>query len=261
MDFGESGLSEQAIVALLNEPARRAWPARPVRVTLTRNRISMISVRVPAHGPAHVRMHEAFRHAPRDVLLALRRYIRTRQRAAWREVGAYARSIAVAPTAAVPAPTGSAKGSAYDLEKIRREVNRSFFSGRVSCAIEWGRQQNGRRTRRRFALDFGSWHASRRLIRIHPLLDDPGVPEAFVRYIVFHEMLHAVVPPLRSGERVLAHPPQFRALERGYPDFKTMRAMTREILNAMLAKQTPCNPSFDSRTQKMSLRNTRESRK
>ena len=233
LDFGETGLTLEAIEALLNEPSAWLKRPRPVRVALTRNRTTMISVSAHGDGPVRVRMHEAFRQAPPDVFLDLRRFIRSRNRAAWRQVGAYARSIGSACSGGTaPAPLRRlAKGRVHDLERIRKEVNREFFSGKVACSIEWGQSRaRGRRSGRRTAVNLGTWHAARRLIRIHPLLDDTRAPEAFIRYIVFHEMLHAVAPPVRQGNRMLYHPPQFRALEKRFPDYAAHRAMTRAIL-------------------------------
>ena len=233
LDFGKTGRTREEVAAVLNEGGHRLRRPLRVRVTLTRNRSTMISVRVTGEGEARVRMHEAFCEAPDDVLAALRRFLRTRSRSEWRRVAEYARQLGAARREERPAPPPrSARGRTHDLDRIGREVNAEFFSGRVRYAIEWGRTQSrcsGERKRR--AVNLGAWYASRRLIRIHPLLDDPRVPESFVRYIVYHEMLHSVVPPVRDGQRMLYHPPGFKALERAFPDYKSHRRMAREVLD------------------------------
>ena len=35
---------------------------------------------------------------------------------------------------------------------------------------------------------------------IHPVLDQRSVPEWFVKYLLFHEILHAALPQLHHGE-------------------------------------------------------------
>ncbi len=73
-----------------------------------------------------------------------------------------------------------------------------------------------------------------RTIRIHPLLDDSRVPRTFVEYIVFHEMLHAVVPSDRSSGRRYDHPEAFRVLERSFPNLPEMKVLASELLRMLV---------------------------
>lgn len=233
LNFGKTGRTREEVAAVLNDGRHLLRQPLRVRVTLTRNRSTMISLRVTGEGEVRVRMHEAFCEAPDDVLTALRRFIRTRSRSDWQRVAEYARHLGAARRDERPAPPPrSARGRVHDLARIGREVNAEFFSGRVRYTIEWGRTQHRPPgTRKRRAVNLGVWHAARRLIRIHPLLDDTRVSEAFVRYIVFHEMLHSVVPPVRAERRTLYHPPEFKVLERTFPDYELHRRTARKILD------------------------------
>ena len=227
--------SAEWIRAYLNEPGRGGRTPSAVTVALTRNRTTMVSVRFREDGGATVRLHEAFCRAPDDVFLHLRRYLRSRRRRFWRAAGDYARRIE-APRRprrlARDRSVRTVQSAVHDLEKIRRDVNREFFSNRVTCDIEWGRRRpRPRRSRKRRSMRFGSWHADRRLIRVHPALDDVRVPERFVRYIVFHEMLHAVAAPVETAQKTLYHTPQFRALEKCFPNLDSVKAMAGDILS------------------------------
>jgi hypothetical protein len=218
-------LSEESLLSYLNEGA-----SRPVSVTLTRNRSTMVSVVVPSHGPIRVRLHEHFLRAEQAVIRALRRYLRTGRRTAWAVVSAYASRIpgdASRPPVLRPLQT---KGSVYDLELILKEVNQTFFNGRVKCRIGWGRAVSRRHRR---SMRFGSWHAATRTIRVHPFLDDERVPRDFVRYIVFHEMLHAVVPDERLNGKTYKHTRTFRRLENAFPNVKDMRRFCRVLLHLL----------------------------
>jgi len=62
----------------------------------------------------------------------------------------------------------------------------------------------------------GTYLPDARLIRIHPALDHEAVPEFYVAWVVFHEMLHQIVPAVRKGGRTYYHPPEFRRREREY---------------------------------------------
>ena len=61
-----------------------------------------------------------------------------------------------------------------------------------------------------------------------------GVPAEFVRYIVFHEMLHTVVPTDVHKGRRRDHPPAFNALERQFPEIDRLHTLARELLDVLV---------------------------
>jgi predicted SprT family Zn-dependent metalloprotease len=204
-----------------------------VTVRLTRNRVSMISIEGYFPGPTMIRMHRDFLDAPQDVLDALRTYVRTHRRTAWRVISTYAKNISARVPGEVRKEKLRTEGEVFDLKKISGEVNKEFFSGRAECRIGWGRKGAPRRGRRRRSLRFGAWMKSTRTIRINPLLDDGRVPREFIRYIVFHEMLHSVVPADIKGGRRYDHNVQFRTLERAFPDLERMEKLAGKLLETL----------------------------
>jgi len=110
------------------------------------------------------------------------------------------------------------QGKHHDLQRLYDEVNEAHFDGTVDAPITWGKMPATRR--RRLSIRLGSYTPEDHLVRIHPFLDQEFVPEYFVRYIVFHEMLHAHVgfETSPSGRRRV-HTPKFYKLERQYPDY------------------------------------------
>jgi hypothetical protein len=206
----------------------------PVRVVVTRNRVTMISIAFQDDGSAVVRLHEQFLHAPPAVVRALRTYIRTRRRAAWAVVSDFAQGIVPAPSDHARPTTLKTRGQVYDLKAIARSVNSEFFGGRVSYKIGWGRTRARKTRGRGRSIRYGSWDASHRTIRIHPLLDDTKAPFDFVRYIVFHEMLHALVPSSKRNGRRLDHPQEFHLLERNFPEVEKMHQLAKVLVNRLL---------------------------
>ena len=101
------------------------------------------------------------------------------------------------------------------------------LDGKVSGRITWGR---GPKRRSRSSIQYGSWSDSERLIRIHPKLDSARVPGYFVRYIVFHEMLHAIV--IKGGR--VHHNREFRQREQAYPDYKRALAWQKKNLHIFI---------------------------
>jgi len=218
MTFAERrNLTKGEFVAYLNEGARER-----VSVAFHRNRVTMISVVFEPNGSIRVRAHEAFLAAGPEVLRALRTYLRTRRRKAWRGVTAFADTIPATTPARKRRTPLRTRGDVHDLDEIARDVNRTFFSDRIRCRVGWGRAGRGRRGRKARSIRYGSWDATTRTVRVNPRLDDKRVPREFVRYIVFHEMLHAVVPAVIENGRRRTHTAQFRALEKGFPKLEKM---------------------------------------
>ena len=69
------------------------------------------------------------------------------------------------------------------------------------------------------------------MIRINPLLDQSWVPLWFLRYILYHEMLHSVVPdePLGRGRRRV-HTEEFNRRERQFRSYARARKWEEENL-------------------------------
>ena len=65
----------------------------------------------------------------------------------------------------------------------------------------------------------GSFAVEDRVIRIHPALDQACVPDYFVAWIVFHEMLHGKHEVKRENGRRRFHTPEFLEEERQFPDY------------------------------------------
>ncbi|MGA0332550.1 MAG: hypothetical protein ACO3N7_00210 [Kiritimatiellia bacterium] len=206
--------------------------AHQVEIYLTRNRRTMISLRRLSPRCTRIRMHEGFLGAPEEVLENLKIYVLTRKNEAWRTVAAFARCLP--PSTDIPSPTLlRTRGTFFDLEKELRYVKKQYFSVPPDTTITWGKV--GRpRCRKRQSILFGSWHADRDLILIHPLLDQEWVPRQFIRYLIYHELCHAVARPRRDRSgRLRIHHPQFKALEEQFPRLPQMQELSREILERL----------------------------
>lgn len=225
----DTGVSKELLHDLLSEGA-----SCPVRLTITTNRVSMASVSFKPDGSAQVRLHESFLKAPKEVVEALAAYIRDKGKEDWGIVAGYARSIVSGRKRPARRVKGDSAGKVYDLKDIRDEVNKTFFNGRVSCGIEWARARPATRKKRSRSIRFGSWAADESTVKINPLLDDTRVPYEFVRYIVFHEMLHAVVPMMNHKGRRYYHPPAFKSLERSFPDIERMHRLAKELVEVLV---------------------------
>src|SRR5260370_16884929 len=84
------------------------------------------------------------------------------------------------------------EGEYFPVQAIFGKLTAEYFNGALKgSAITWGRR---RRLPPKEYFVFGTIQEEDRIIRIHPLLDAPFVPTWFLEYVIYHEMLHAIVP-------------------------------------------------------------------
>ncbi len=217
----------------LERKLKAAWGlGRPVVLSITDNRHSIIS-HSTKNGVLHARIHHMFLDAPPRVIDALVRYVAKGDRDASQLVGRYIDAngarLARRRPRAIPLVT---KGEHHDLLAIWNDLNDRYFGGACTALVTWGRRTKRKRGEPRRAIRLGSYTHLERLIRIHPVLDKPWVPRYFVAYVVYHEMLHHMIPSARgnpvrgsisnmasargpSARRVL-HPPEFLERERQF---------------------------------------------
>jgi CRISPR/Cas system CMR subunit Cmr6 (Cas7 group RAMP superfamily) len=89
-----------------------------------------------------------------------------------------------------PLPLGIADHRHDYLTSLADEVHRSYFYKYPPLPVRWG-QQITRKKRRSIRL--GSYNHITTEIRIHPLLDSPGIPAFFIQSVIHHEYLHHVL--------------------------------------------------------------------
>lgn len=207
----------------LERRLRAAFPG-PVVFAVTDNFHSMVSYDRRG-GTLRARVHMMFLDAPPQIQEALVHYIANGDKKASRAVGQYIDANGHRIRASRPVLTPLAtKGQHHDLLAIFHEVNAKYFGGTVDALITWGRAQRHREPR--ITIKLGSYSAVERLIRIHPSLDRVWVPRYFVQFIVYHEMLHHVIPASRAAGRGVLHPVEFRQREQQFRHYE--RAVTWE---------------------------------
>jgi hypothetical protein len=104
----------------------------------------------------------------------------------------------------------SAQGHVYDLDRMFSRLNRRYFQTELERpTITWSQ----RRTRR----ILGHHDKVYETITISKSLDSRDVPEWFVEYILYHEMLHIKHPARLMNGRRYYHTSAFRADERRFP--------------------------------------------
>jgi hypothetical protein len=125
------------------------------------------------------------------------------------------------------------EGKHFDLRELFDEVNEHYFRQRLRhYKVEWGRR---RKQPPKDYFVFGTIQEEDRVIRIHPLLDQAFVPRWYLKYVLYHEMLHSVVrdKTLRGGRRRV-HTEEFNRRERAYRHYQRARRWEEQNLARFL---------------------------
>jgi len=213
---------------------------KPVMLSVTDNHRNMIAFGETG-GIMRARLHHMFLDAPAVVQRALIRYIAKGAREASLLVGQYIEQNSHRIRAARPflRPL-STQGSHHDLLSIFGTLNDKYFGGTIDALLTWGRvgrsrvDDSGNAVVRRRTVKLGSYSAVERLIRMHPVLDRPWVPRYFISYVLYHEMLHHVIPAVMSCKRRILHPPRFTEREQLFRDYERALAWERTHIHRLL---------------------------
>lgn len=205
-----------------------------VHLAVTDNRQRMIT-QTKERALLRVRVHMMFLDAPERVQDGLVDYVLGDSRRASQIVGDYIEKNGhrIRASRRVRGPLVM-RGRVHDLAAILARVNETYFGGTVTdVLIKWGRRTRAP-TRSRATIKLGSYSAEERLIRVHPVLDRKWVPHYFVSYIVHHELVHHVVPPLRISGRALVHSPEFLRREREFRHYERAIAWEEAHIGRLL---------------------------
>ncbi len=232
-----AGVRPENLVALRD--ALQGAGSGPVDLRVNDNTSSLITVRPgnPPGQPPVLSVHRMFLAAEPPVIRALAQYLRRPTAASTRTLRLFmnarladVRDEPVHPRRVVL----RSRGAVHDLHCLAAEVNSTHFENALTVRITWsqGRLPSGRGRRRHIV--FGSYDHKTRVIRIHPALDTADTPEFFIRFVIFHEMLHAVLEPEHDadGRRTL-HSADFRRRERQHPDYERSMAWEREFMRRL----------------------------
>ena len=200
------------------EDLLKAMTRRSLSLTITDNSASLLSIRTRNDCVA-VRMHWMFLDAGADVISEIAGFIekgggrmplvrkfinenRTclkKKERSFRQANAYT------------------QGKFYNLREIFDDLNNEYFEGNITASIGWGKVNSRRRVRKR---TLGTFCRLRNTVRINPVLDRRTVPLCFIRFVVYHEMLHSEMCELRNNGRRSVHPPKFREREKLFKEYR-----------------------------------------
>jgi hypothetical protein len=138
--------------------------------------------------------------------------------------------------------TYQSKGEWIDLGRVLEAVRRYLPDNNIArdVTIGWGRKTRSRKRRQR-SIKLGSMVDRERLIRVHPVLDNPWIPGHVIEFVVYHELCHFAAPPLtarqaRKRQEHRIHHRTFRTLENQFPDKASAEQWIDDNLDRLLRK-------------------------
>jgi len=118
------------------------------------------------------------------------------------------------------------QGVHYDLDEIYNRINLMYFEGKLALYITWF---NPKKSPYRRRVVLGSYHRDKKLVKINRILDQADIPDYYISFIVYHEMLHHVAPPIiqRFRKRQIHHQ-QFKDLEKKFEEYALVKAFRKK---------------------------------
>jgi hypothetical protein len=105
------------------------------------------------------------------------------------------------------------QGVYYNLEEVFTRVNRHYFNSELKQPeLSWSPGRS------RTLLGYHDGHLN--LIVISRWLDRKTVPQEVVDFIMYHELLHIVIPTRCKNGRRMIHTPEFRRREQEFKEYE-----------------------------------------
>lgn len=194
-----------------------------LELVVNENRCTMLSILDRKPHSARLSMHKMFLDAPEDVISAIANYVRgTRRRGQQKDqvLRGYIQSnlSRFNYSHLLKKEKLMTEGTYYDLQKIYNNLNERYFNNRLNLLITW----YGKVIRRcRSKVTFGQYFDQLKLIKIHRRLDNPFFPDYFVSFVIYHEMLHEVVPGFIDEKGLFRmHGDEFKSREKEFEDYE-----------------------------------------
>jgi predicted metal-dependent hydrolase len=189
---------------------------KAISLTLTDNYTSMLSVKTRGNS-VFIRLHWMFLHAGNDVIREIAEFIKKRRNKTplisrfIRENKHCLKNKSSRPLAVCT------HGKYHNLKELFNSLNEEYFRGKITALITWGKKNSNWAVRKR---TLGSFCSHTNIIRINPVLDRKNIPQYFLKFVIYHEMLHSHIPVEAKNARRVFHSAEFRKMERLFEDYK-----------------------------------------
>ncbi|MBU7042490.1 MAG: M48 family peptidase [Theionarchaea archaeon] len=185
------------------------------------------------HGKIFVRISDLLVDAPPDVLLAIGRILLAKlnkKRVSKKDRQVYEKYCnsdelqhkvsQILPRRRRPVPIIS--GKHHNLHDSFRRVNTTYFNSIMEKPLLTWSSRKAKRT-------LGKYDPQRDAVIISRMLDSPVIPEAFLDFIMYHELLHKKHGIVCNGARHKIHTRAFKKDEQKFAEYEKMKAFLHTI--------------------------------
>jgi len=218
--WSQTGLSRQLSILT----------GRNILVRLTNNSHTMLSTS-EKKGALVLRLHRMFTFADSAVLRSLAAYLTDSDPRASGVIDDFIARNQSKIAGGTRRIRVRMRGRHHDLRQSLIRVIKQCFGKVPEVRITWGKRS---RILNPSSVQLGSYSYDERLIRIHPVLDSDRVPWYFLDWVVYHELLHHVLPRESAGGRKRIHDSRFRRFERAFPLYRDAVAWEDAHLDELL---------------------------
>jgi len=123
-----------------------------------------------------------------------------------------------------PSAQYTAEGRYFNLDEIFDRLNLIWFQNKLPRPlIGWSLRKSYSR--------LGFYSYDKKLLVISRIFDARKVPVPVVEFLMYHEMLHIFLQPKEQNGRRQVHGPEFRRMEKQFPDHSDIHIWIRMFLN------------------------------
>jgi predicted metal-dependent hydrolase len=214
-----------------------------VDVRLTNNRTIMISYKKKM-GRLNVRLHHMFKTADNTVLNALALYLSGvggKKTAAMLDDFIAKNRLLIKSNAKKRKPQSLFyEGKYFNLQEVYQRVSDKYFENiKFDVKIGWS-QGSSIKKRKKYSPGkksriLAAYNFDEAVIKVNPVLDSPKVPEYVMDWVVYHELLHHVLPVEKLGKKRYYHTPKFRAMERAFDRYEDAKNWEKENIKWLVS--------------------------
>ena len=196
---------------------------RTVSLFITDNSYSILTM-MEEKASVKLRLHRMFLSATSDVLVEIANYIENS-----RIKTPLIRSFINQNTHRIKKKTTKKinlrhLGRYHNLLDTYNTLNREYFNRNINASITWGAVRRRRGAKKS---TLGSYSYANKIIRINPMLDSKRVPGYYLKFIIYHEMLHADLGVDATNGRNFYHTREFRRREKLFENYERVLAMEK----------------------------------
>ncbi|TAN41526.1 MAG: hypothetical protein EPN22_15200 [Nitrospirae bacterium] len=208
---------------------------RHVSLVLTENSTNMLSAKV-INGVMNVRLQRMFLDAGNDVIAEIVLFLKNKK-SSMPNFRNFIRENREHIRRKCPKTVSiNTAGRHHDLRPLFDRINAEYFGGMIKARITWGIKSSRRTCRKR---TLGSYTGSSNIIRINPVLDKKNVPDYFISFVIYHEMLHEVLGEGLQGGRRRLHSKEFKNKEKLFNDYERATEWERKFYSNVIVPKHP----------------------